>query len=477
MSYLRAGPAGGVEQALQALDLAGLGGGRMGTRLTAADWLEVARKLGEHQDQLRGEIWEYLRKRPRLVLSLLLGEPAGPAMPPGPGPVALGMVGEEWHGPTPPGPGWVLAREGPRGGKVWRKALGGSRGAAPRAGTRAPRPSSVPGYPKPAARNGRDQDASGLPARDTQAQRFGPWDPDERAAAVAALLRDVGGGKPGSWTQANATALERLFAEVLNFDHWDATFPTDIAGVVKIGPVARRVGIDLKAAVTQSAGTIKRDDHAELQKINFTVEDFDRAASGGADESLMFFLAVNANHTVKQVPDVDPATGQARRDARGQPVMRRAALLYLEAGVRGGRYGRMIPIEVEGLDDVSDLTDATILARVREKILAVIRNTDPAQFAEQVRASGEKLYERTTKRRARDLDTLAGAGVAISDQEQALRTAGQALKKADQALKERRDLRRQLQQQVAFLQGLYATAQGPMRMQIADQLARLGVQV
>lgn len=37
-------------------------------------------------------------------------------------PAAFGMVGDEWHGPKPPGPGWVEAGKGPKGGKVWRKA-------------------------------------------------------------------------------------------------------------------------------------------------------------------------------------------------------------------------------------------------------------------------------------------------------------------------------------------------------------------
>lgn len=38
--------------------------------------------------------------------------------------VALGMVGDEWHGPQPPGEGWVEVKRGPHGGKVWRKSGG-----------------------------------------------------------------------------------------------------------------------------------------------------------------------------------------------------------------------------------------------------------------------------------------------------------------------------------------------------------------
>ncbi len=38
--------------------------------------------------------------------------------------VELGMVGDEWHGPTAPGPGWVQVRVGERGGKVWKQQGG-----------------------------------------------------------------------------------------------------------------------------------------------------------------------------------------------------------------------------------------------------------------------------------------------------------------------------------------------------------------
>jgi hypothetical protein len=440
------------------------------------DWRPIALSLGIQELRMMG-------------LPVMLSQPAPPALRP----AALGMVGEEWHGPSPPGEGWVQVGTGPRGGRIWRKAGAAPKTAPPARAKAASPPSSVPGYPKPAARNGRDPDASGLAARGTRARLFRPWDPDARAAAIGKLLKAAGSGKPGQWTQGNATLMEKVFAEVLNFDHWDSTFPADVAGVVRCADgLNRRVGIDLKTAVTQSEGTVKRDDTAEVQKIDFSAEDFDLAARIGGtradSRSLMFFLAVNANRTVERVPQVDPVTGQVRRDARGQPVMRQAALLYLEAGVRGSPYRAMTPIEIEGLNDVSDLTNPTLLAQVREKVLQHIRNTDPAQFAAQVKTSGERLYERTTRRRARDLDTLATAGVEISDRDEALRAAGQALKKADKALKERRDLQQDLrqkdqqlqqqkEQQITFLRGLYATAQGPMRQQIADQLARLGVKV
>ncbi len=35
--------------------------------------------------------------------------------------VVLGMVGDEWHGPTAPGPGWVNVGKGPRGGLRWKQ--------------------------------------------------------------------------------------------------------------------------------------------------------------------------------------------------------------------------------------------------------------------------------------------------------------------------------------------------------------------
>jgi hypothetical protein len=41
----------------------------------------------------------------------------------------LGMVGDEWHGPKPPGEGWTEIAPGPRGGKRWKQ--GGQRPAAP----------------------------------------------------------------------------------------------------------------------------------------------------------------------------------------------------------------------------------------------------------------------------------------------------------------------------------------------------------
>lgn len=33
----------------------------------------------------------------------------------------FGMVGDEWHGPTPPGKGWAPIADGPRGGRRWKK--------------------------------------------------------------------------------------------------------------------------------------------------------------------------------------------------------------------------------------------------------------------------------------------------------------------------------------------------------------------
>jgi SPP1 gp7 family putative phage head morphogenesis protein len=38
--------------------------------------------------------------------------------------VSLGMVGDEWHGPEPPGPGWVEVGRGERGGKIWKQSAG-----------------------------------------------------------------------------------------------------------------------------------------------------------------------------------------------------------------------------------------------------------------------------------------------------------------------------------------------------------------
>lgn len=38
--------------------------------------------------------------------------------------ILLGMVGDEWHGPKPPGEGWEAIKPGPRGGKRWKRAEG-----------------------------------------------------------------------------------------------------------------------------------------------------------------------------------------------------------------------------------------------------------------------------------------------------------------------------------------------------------------
>ncbi len=46
---------------------------------------------------------------------------------------SFGMVGDEWHGPQPPGEGWVELKAGPRGGKRWKRGSGGA--AAQQAGT------------------------------------------------------------------------------------------------------------------------------------------------------------------------------------------------------------------------------------------------------------------------------------------------------------------------------------------------------
>lgn len=37
----------------------------------------------------------------------------------------FGMIGDEWHGPNPPGPDWVKVSEGPRGGGIWKHKGGG----------------------------------------------------------------------------------------------------------------------------------------------------------------------------------------------------------------------------------------------------------------------------------------------------------------------------------------------------------------
>lgn len=36
--------------------------------------------------------------------------------------IQLGMVGDEWHGPKPPGADWVAIQPGPRGGKRWKRS-------------------------------------------------------------------------------------------------------------------------------------------------------------------------------------------------------------------------------------------------------------------------------------------------------------------------------------------------------------------
>jgi len=72
--------------------------------------------------------------------------------------VFLGMVGDEWHGPTAPGPGWIVVRTGERGGKVWKR--GGGQRVPPTPGQQ-PKKEASPGQPqrplppRPAAPAGR----------------------------------------------------------------------------------------------------------------------------------------------------------------------------------------------------------------------------------------------------------------------------------------------------------------------------------
>jgi predicted ABC-type ATPase len=82
-------------------------------------------------------------------------------------PAEMGMVGNEWHGPFPPGDDWVEIRVGPRGGKVWQK----QGGAAPTEADHA------------AARQMAEQDykANGIKAASFKAW-FGDWE-DEPAQA------------------------------------------------------------------------------------------------------------------------------------------------------------------------------------------------------------------------------------------------------------------------------------------------------
>jgi hypothetical protein len=46
-------------------------------------------------------------------------------------PIPLGMVGDEWHGPKPPGEGWTLIGKGPRGGKRWKRGVQAPHGPEP----------------------------------------------------------------------------------------------------------------------------------------------------------------------------------------------------------------------------------------------------------------------------------------------------------------------------------------------------------
>ncbi len=77
--------------------------------------------------------------------------------------IPLGMVGDEWHGPKPPGPNWSPIAPGPRKGKRWKKVSGQSSAAPapalppppsytpkPLPGTETPETAPPPSYtPKP----------------------------------------------------------------------------------------------------------------------------------------------------------------------------------------------------------------------------------------------------------------------------------------------------------------------------------------
>ncbi len=52
-------------------------------------------------------------------------EPSKPEQPSDSISAPFGMVGDEWHGPTPPGEGWIPSAPGPKGGKRWRRGTDG----------------------------------------------------------------------------------------------------------------------------------------------------------------------------------------------------------------------------------------------------------------------------------------------------------------------------------------------------------------
>lgn len=79
----------------------------------------------------------------------------------------FGMIGDEWHGPEAPGENWVMVRQGPRGGKVW-KHKGGGGGATEQQGQGHPQAQEQATKPKasPEAR----QDVRALVRRQQEAR-------------------------------------------------------------------------------------------------------------------------------------------------------------------------------------------------------------------------------------------------------------------------------------------------------------------
>lgn len=111
---------------------------------------------------------------------------------------ALGMVGDEWHGPTPPGEGWVQIQPGPRGGKRWRRGAGSAGTVLPAAGQPGAQPTGVVPQTGASRTASRPSPQAALAARMQSyaagnakvAFLAGLWDEAQRADAEANGLRD-----------------------------------------------------------------------------------------------------------------------------------------------------------------------------------------------------------------------------------------------------------------------------------------------
>ncbi len=93
------------------------------------EWEEISLSLEHSQTVWYVELLQLALKETGDVTEALLAADLAFSLQPEPVEAHFGLVGDEWHGPSPPGSGgWLPLEPGPRGGLRW-KHVGGSEGA------------------------------------------------------------------------------------------------------------------------------------------------------------------------------------------------------------------------------------------------------------------------------------------------------------------------------------------------------------